>query len=232
MLPTVNNYTSSPLSMATATTAWQRSITINERNSLSAHWFVGQGNQVAPVGSSLYYYYEVAPIHVQNYAIVYNHVFTPTITNQLLLGVNYFNQVFNDFNTGFDMATLGLVTGSTLPGAPNLQDHGFDPTGETPPEGRNDITGHLTDDLSWTIGKHQIKFGGEYRNAQLDEFYHRHALGSFTFDGSQGPDPDSSDSWDTGDAAHRCACGFPGRECCDFVDRTGRTGPAGLREHL
>jgi outer membrane receptor protein involved in Fe transport len=163
--------------------------TINDKNSLSAHWFAGQGNQVAPVGSSLKYYYEVAPIHVQNYAIVYNHVFTPAITNQLLAGVNYFNQVFNDFNNSFDAASLGLVTGSTLSGAPNIQITGFDPIGETPPEGRNDITGHLTDDLSWTVGRHQFKFGGEFRKAQLDEFYHRHALGSFTFDGSQGPTP-------------------------------------------
>ena len=175
--------------------------TINDKNSLTAHWFVGQGNQVAPVGSSLYYYYEVAPIHVQNYAIVFNHVFTPTITNQVLAGVNYFNQVFNDANNSFDVASLGLVTGSNLPGSPNINISGFDSTGETPPEGRNDITGHLTDDLAWTVGKHQFKFGGEFRQAQLDEFYHRHALGIFTFDGSQGPDQENpSDSYDTGDA--------------------------------
>jgi len=176
--------------------------TINDKNSLSAHWFVGQGNQVAPVGSNLYYYYEVAPIHVQNYAIVFNHVFTPTITNQVLAGVNYFNQVFNDFNNSFDVASYGLATGSGLSGAPNIKISGFDSTGETPPEGRNDITGHLTDDVSWTIGKHQFKFGGELRKAQLDEFYHRHALGSFTFDGTQGPDQSTAaggDSYDTGD---------------------------------
>ena len=177
--------------------------TINEKNTLSAHWFVGQGNQVAPVGSNLLYYYEVAPIHVQNYAIVYNHVFSPTITNQVLAGVNYFNQVFNDYETGFNMASLGLVTGSTLPGAANINIGSFDPTGETPPEGRNDITGHLTDDFSWVIGKHQIKLGGEYRNAQLDEFYHRHGLGSLTFNGSQGPDQaNTNDTWDTGDAGN------------------------------
>jgi outer membrane receptor protein involved in Fe transport len=167
---------------------------INEKNSLQAHWFVGQGNQVAPVGSSLKWYYEVAPIHVQNYAVVYNHVFSSSITNQVLAGVNYFNQVFNDFNNGFDAASLGLETGSSLPGSPNIAITGFDPIGETPPEGRNDITGHLTEDLAWTIGRHQFKFGGEFRQAQLDEFYQRHALGSFTFDGSQGPGA-SGDSW-------------------------------------
>ncbi len=199
---TVNNYTSSFNEYGYSYNGLAKiDYTINGKNSLTAHWFVGQGNQVAPVGSSLYYYYEVAPIHVQNYAIVYNHVFTPTITNQLLLGVNYFNQVFNDYNNSFDMASLGLVTGSSLPGAANLQIAGFDAVGETPPEGRNDITGHLTDDVAWTVGKHQFKFGGEFRQAQLDEFYHRHALGSFTFDGTQGPDATANptDSWDTGD---------------------------------
>ena len=199
---TVNNYTSSFNEYGYSYNGLAKiDYTINDKNSLTAHWFVGQGNQVAPVGSSLYYYYEVAPIHVQNYAIVYNHVFTPTMTNQLLAGVNYFNQVFNDYNNTFDMASLGLVTGSTLPGAANINIAGFDSVGLTPPEGRNDITGHLTDDLAWTVGKHQFKFGGEFRQAQLDEFYHRHALGSFTFDGTQGPDASApnGDTWDTGD---------------------------------
>jgi outer membrane receptor protein involved in Fe transport len=201
--PKVNNYNSSTPEYGYSYNGLAKiDYTINDKNSLTAHWFVGQGNQVAPVGSALYYYYEVAPIHVQNYAIVYNHVFTPTITNQVLAGVNYFNQVFNDFNNSFDVASAGLVTGSGLPGSPNLNISGFDSTGETPPEGRNDITGHLTDDLSWVIGKHQFKFGGELRQAQLDEFYHRHALGSFTFDGTQ-EDPTAenppTDSYGTGD---------------------------------
>ena len=200
---TVNNYFSSDPEYGYSYNGLAKiDYTINNNNSISAHWFVGQGNQVAPVGSTLKYYYEVAPIHVQNYALVYNHVFTPAITNQVLAGVNYFNQVFNDFNNSFDMASLGLVTGSTLNGAANIQITGFDPVGLTPPEGRNDITGHIVDDLNWTVGKHTFKFGGEFRQAQLDEFYHRHALGSFTFDGSQGPDQDAAngDTWDTGDA--------------------------------
>ena len=209
--PTVNDYLNSDPEYGysyngLAKVDW----TINDKNTLSAHWFAGQGNQVAPVGSNLKYYYEVAPIHVQNYAIVFNHVFTPTMTNQLLAGVNYFNQVFNDFNNSFDMASLGFVTGSTLPGAANINIGSFDPVGETPPEGRNDITGHLTDDLSWVIGKHQIKLGGELRKAQLDEFYHRHALGSFTFNGSGGPlgasyggdNSDPNDTWGTGDTGN------------------------------
>jgi outer membrane receptor protein involved in Fe transport len=170
---------------------------INDKNTISFHYFAGQGNQVAPVGGSalsqaaseLKYYYEVAPIHVSNYAVAWNSTLSPRISNQLLTGVNYFHQKFNDFNTNFDLASYGLnlYNGFNLAGAPNISITGFDETGLTPPEGREDITGHLTDVVSYTVGKHQFRFGGECRRAQLEEFYHRHALGSFTFDGSQGP---------------------------------------------
>ena len=103
--PALNNFVSSTPEFGYSYNGLAKiDYTINDKNSLTAHWFVGQGNQVAPVGSSLPWYYEVAPIHVQNYAIVYNHVFSPTITNQVLAGVNYFNQVFNDENTAFDVS--------------------------------------------------------------------------------------------------------------------------------
>jgi len=70
----------------------------------------GQGSQVAPLGgspalgtasSNLKDYFEVAPIHVFNYSAVLNSTFTPKLTNQVLFGANYFNQVFSDFNSGF-----------------------------------------------------------------------------------------------------------------------------------
>jgi hypothetical protein len=162
---------------------------INDKNTFSFHYFIGQGNQVAPVGSQVLSYYEVGPIHVSNYAASLNTILTPRLSNQLLAGVNYFHQTFSDFNTNFDIAGAGLnlYNGFDLPGAPNIEITGFDDMGLTPPEGREDITGHLTDVVSYTVGKHQFRFGGEFRRAQLEEFYHRHALGNFVFDGSQGP---------------------------------------------
>ena len=162
---------------------------INDKNTFSFHYFIGQGNQVAPVGSAVKDYYEVAPLHVSNYAAAWNSTLSPRVSNQLLAGVNYFRQIFSDFNANFDLASYGLnlYNGFNLPGAPNIAITGFDAVGLTPPEGREDITGHLTDVLSYTVGKHQFRFGGEFRRAQLEEFYHRHALGNFVFDGSQGP---------------------------------------------
>src|ERR1700690_3321671 len=86
---------------------------------LSCHYFVGQGSQTQPPGASLALatassnlgdYFEVAPIHVQNYSLGLNSVFTPKLTNQVLFGVSYFKQAFNDANNSFDEAGLGFCT--------------------------------------------------------------------------------------------------------------------------
>jgi hypothetical protein len=181
---------------------------INEKHHLSGRWFGGQGDQTAPTGgsaalatasSNLNYYFEKAPIHVFNYAVTLNSVLTPRTTNQVLIGVNYFNQVFRDAVATYDSHNVGGLFLSpdtpTTPkffGAPNLKISGFEQVGVTPPEGRNDITGMIADVLSYTFGKHQLRFGGEYRQAHLNEFYFFHGLGKFSFDGSQGNWPAAS----------------------------------------
>src|SRR3984957_11194062 len=160
----------------------------NERQSIAARAFLGQGNQIAPVCNCVIpYYFEVGPIHVYNYSIVHNWTVSPHITNQISIGVNYFNQVFSDQKTGFDVDSLGFVTNSPYTQSPNIQISGFEAIGQTAPEGRNDITGHLDEALSWVKGKHEFRFGGEYRQAQIDEFYQRHSTGSFKFTGVTGP---------------------------------------------
>lgn len=164
---------------------------------------MGQGNQIAPTSSLLTPYYEVAPIHVQNYSLTYNTVLSPRLTNQVFAGVNYFNQSFSDQSTGYNPIALGLNTGAasaSLAGAPRIEiaspssssglgasAGGFDTVGVTPNSGRNDITGHLDEALSWTVGKHEYRFGGEFRQAQVDDFYQSGQRGTFLFDGTQGP---------------------------------------------
>jgi hypothetical protein len=176
---------------------------LTDKDHIAASWFVGQGTQTAPTSSALAPYFENAPIHVQNYSLVYNRVLTSSITNQLSAGVSYFNQVFSDAETDFDPVGLGLDTGVTDPalrGSPHLiigppsagtgltaGSNGFDPLGVTAPSGRNDITGHLDEALAWTKGAHQMKFGGEIRQAQVDDFYQTGERGTIYFDGSQGP---------------------------------------------
>jgi hypothetical protein len=183
---------------------------INDKHHLSLRWFGGQGNQIAPLGgspalgtasSNLKYYFESAPLHVFNYSLVLNSAFSSRLTNQVLVGANYFNQVFSDFNHSFNTKNMGLflspdatVHGQYIIGAPNIvivppsstNAPGFEQIGLTPPEGRNDITWHLTDNVSYAMGAHQLRFGGEVRQAHVNEFYHRRGTGKFVFNGTAG----------------------------------------------
>ena len=175
---------------------------INDKHHLYARFFGGQGSQTAPLGgspalgtasSNLKDYFEVAPLHVFNESLVLNSTFSSRLTNQILVGANYFNQVFNDFNSSFDTKAMGLFlspgatnNGKPIFGAPNIQIGNFEQIGLTPPEGRSDLTWHITDIVSYSMGAHQLRFGGEFRRGRVNEFYHRRGTGKFVFDGSQG----------------------------------------------
>src|SRR6202162_1198494 len=176
---------------------------INDKHHLYVRFFGGQGSQTAPLGgspalgtarSNLKDYFEVAPLHVFNESLVLNSTFSSRLTNQILVGANYFNQVFHDFNNSFDTKALGLFlspgatnNGKPIFGAPNIVIGNFEQIGLTPPEGRSDLTWHITDIVSYVMGAHQLRFGGEFRRGRVNEFYHRRGTGKFVFDRTRRP---------------------------------------------
>ena len=184
---------------------------ISDKHHLSLHAIIGQGNQIAPLGgspalgtasSNLAYYFEVAPLHDGNYGAVLNSTLSSRWTNQFLFGASYFNQLFHDNNNSFDTKAMGIYLspdatahGQPIHGAPNIViappskggSGGFEQIGLTPPEGRSDLTLHFTDIVSYSVGKHQFRYGAEFRHGKLNEFYHRRGTGKFVFDGSAGP---------------------------------------------
>ena len=184
---------------------------ISDKHHLSLHAIIGQGNQTAPLGgspalgtasSNLSYYFEVAPLHDGNYGAVLNSTLSSRWTNQFLFGASYFNQLFHDSNNSFDTRAMGIFLspdatahGQPIHGAPNIiiappsksGSGGFEQIGLTPPEGRSDLTLHFTDIVSYSVGKHQFRYGAEFRHGKLNEFYHRRGTGKFVFDGSAGP---------------------------------------------
>jgi hypothetical protein len=184
---------------------------ITSKHHLYLRVYGGQGSQTAPLGgspalgtasSNLPFYFEVAPLHVFNYSAVLNSTLSTKVTNQLLFGANYFNQVFSDSNNSFNTQAMGLFlspdatnNGKYILGAPNIViappssggSGGFEQIGLTPPEGRSDLTWHISDIVSHTVGAHQLRYGAEVRRATIDEFYHRRGTGQFVFDGTAGP---------------------------------------------
>jgi hypothetical protein len=165
---------------------------VNSHNTISARYFGGTGTQTANVNANVPYreYAQVAPSRMHNIAVNWTSTLSPRLVNQVLLGTNYFLQVFNDLDTSFDPIAAGLNTGVTAPnlkGPPSLRIAGFTGASATQPLGRIDTTGHLTDNLSYSLGRHQMKFGFEYRRAHLDVFYDTNKRGTFSFDGTRGP---------------------------------------------
>lgn len=168
----------------------------NESNRLSLRAFIAQGHQTAPTSSYLSPYFETSPMHVENWALVYNSALSSRLANQFVFGVNYFDQTFSDADTNFNPIALGLNTGVTNPqlaGAPNITIGGFnggpefDPIGVSPYSGRRDTTWHLNDIISYNVGRHQLRFGAEFRRSKVNEFYHTGQRGTFNFSGGQGP---------------------------------------------
>ncbi len=164
----------------------------SDRSHLSLRWYFGQGYAVAPscvfVCSYLPEYFQTVPSHIQNFDAVWNYNLRSNLSNQVAAGASFFTQAFADAVHSQNPLTLaGLNTGATLSGSPQIAINGFDSIGVTPTSGRNDITGHIGDTLSWTTGKHQFRFGVEYRRAYIDLYYNWGARGAFNF--GTGPSP-------------------------------------------
>lgn len=160
-----------------------------DKYSLSVRYMGGTGAQTADVGSHFQDYFQTAPMHTHNFSVVENSIFTPRLLNQATLGVNYFFQSFNDANQNYNPAALGLnlgLTGKLAQGATRINISGFDYTGATPPLSRVDVTGHLTDSLRYTLGRHELKFGGEFRHSNLNVAYFTNGRGNLSFDGTRG----------------------------------------------
>ncbi len=168
-----------------------------DRHALSLRYIGTTGRQTAPVSSEYADYFQTAPMHIHNFSVVENSVFSSHVVNQVTLGTNYFLQTFNDANQSFfpqQNAGLNLgLTGRIAAGAPTLLIGGtscpaaFDCTGATQPSGRTDVTAHVTDSLNWSLGRHALKLGGEYRHANINLMYFTNSRGTFVFDGTRGP---------------------------------------------
>ena len=163
----------------------------NDKHSISARYFGGTGTQTADVGSHIRDFFQVAPSHMHNFSVVENAIFTPAPGQPVDPRASTTScKRSTTSNTGFNPLALGLNTGVTDPDADRLaEDHDqrLRLCGRHAALGRIDTTGHITDNLTWSHGRHQLKFGGEYRRAVLDVFYNINKRGSFTFDGTRGP---------------------------------------------
>jgi hypothetical protein len=163
----------------------------SEKETVSLRYIGTTGKQTAYRGSGYTQYFQTAPMRIHNGSAIITSTLTPKLLNQVTLGYNYFLQTFNDANQGYypqqnDGINVG-ATGIIAAGAPTIAISGFQSTGATQPAGRTDIDTQFVESLRWTVGKHSMKFGLEYRPNYSYDIGLSNSRGSFSFDGTGGP---------------------------------------------
>ncbi|HUJ21107.1 MAG TPA: carboxypeptidase regulatory-like domain-containing protein [Bryobacteraceae bacterium] len=123
----------------------------------------------------------------QNAGLNWTHVLTNLAINEFRFGFNRMRAGVFQQNSGHNIsAQLGfpdVLTNGVDLGTPNVSLLGFDGIGEPVnyPQDRYDTTVHLADNLAWTWGRHQFKFGGDIRDIQLNNYLDFVARGEWVF---------------------------------------------------
>jgi Carboxypeptidase regulatory-like domain len=130
-------------------------------------------------------------------AASYNWVISPTVVNELRGGFSVSHTNITDAVTSQQAASfLGLTSGpGGLPGpippgyvAPSITLTGFMgyQAQSNDIQGAHQGTFELTDNLTWTKGKHTFKFGADFRYLESlnTEVFNNYRMGNFLFNGS------------------------------------------------
>ncbi len=93
----------------------------------------------------------------------WSHTFSNSIVNQFILSGSYYSAIFRsvDQTKATSLFPYGMVS--------NLFS-GLGGINEIFPQGRNVTQYQIVDDLSWTLGNHNVKFGGNFRRNDLSDF--------------------------------------------------------------
>jgi outer membrane receptor protein involved in Fe transport len=168
----------------------------NPNNLLTGRYYIGDSDQSFPlalVGGGLLPNYNTAtPTRVQLISLSYVSTITPTIVNEARLGWNRFAEGFFPQDRSFDSTSIGLNNFSSDQtgldkynfGLPKISVSGLAPLGADngDPRQRVDTNWHYIDNVSWKAGKHDIKFGYEYRRSSISQIFNRGFRGNLSFD--------------------------------------------------
>jgi hypothetical protein len=167
----------------------------NSNNLLTGRYYIGDSDQSFPlalVGGGLVPGYNTStPTRVQLISLSFVSTISPSIVNEARLGWNRFAEGFFSEDRNFDPTSIGLNTiGAGSPnagtynlGLPNISVDNFAPLGANAgdPRQRVDTNWHYIDNVSWKKGKHDIKFGYEFRRTSISQIFNRGFRGSLSF---------------------------------------------------
>jgi hypothetical protein len=163
----------------------------NSSNLVSGRYYFGDSDQSFPfaqlAGGLLPGFNTVTPTRVQLVSLSYVKVVNSNQVNEARLGWNRFVEGFFPEDHNFDPRTIGLNTGVTSPfdfGLPKISVGGVSVIGATNsvPRSRVDSNWHFIDNYSWKAGRHDIKFGYEFRRTTIQLIQDNTFRGKLAFD--------------------------------------------------
>jgi hypothetical protein len=166
---------------------------IGQSDILTGRYYYGDSDQSFPLalvgGGILPGYNTVTPTNVNILSLSYTHVFGPRLLMELRGGYNRFEEQFFPQDKSFNPSSIGLNMGTANQdfGLPQINVGPFATLGANTsvPRGRVDTNWQLFDNVSYTLGRHNWKFGYEFRHTFVDGFFdngYRGKLGFSTLD--------------------------------------------------
>ncbi len=162
----------------------------NTNNNFTGRYYYGTSNQSFPfaqlAGGLLPGFNTVTPTTVQLVSLSYVKVVNSAQVNEARLGWNRFVEGFFPEDQSFNPASIGLDTGTNSydGGLPKISVGSFSVIGATSsvPRNRIDSNWHFIDNYSWQIGRHDFKFGYEFRRTTINIVQNNNFRGKLSFD--------------------------------------------------
>jgi hypothetical protein len=169
----------------------------SSNESITGRYAFARSQQVFPLGglgfgagSRLPQFAQSSPTRVQLVSASLLSTLGYGKINEVRFGYSRYRTSFSSLDAGFDPASLGTPTSTFIPGTGKLGlpeiDFGgvfenLGASGFSIPRGRTSQSFQILDNFTWNKGRHTIKFGGEYRRAQIDSFNDNLERGLFSF---------------------------------------------------
>ncbi len=166
---------------------------ISDHEMLSARYAYASSQQVFPLGSlggfgsgsRLPEFAQSSPARVQVFSASLLSTLSSRQLNEVRFGYSRYRTSFSSLDANFDPSTLGIDFGTGKTGLPEIDFGGaFENLGATAfsiPRGRTSQSYQILDNFTIETGHHTIKFGGEYRRAQISSFNDNLERGLFSF---------------------------------------------------
>src|SRR5262249_23180243 len=162
----------------------------NPSNLLTGRYYFGDSDQSFPfaqlAGGILPGFNTVTPTRVQLVSLSYVKVVNSSQVNEARLGWNRFAEGFFPEDQAFDPSSIGLNTGvgAYEGGLPAINVGDFSQIGATNgvPRNRVDANWHFIDNYSWKFGRHDVKFGYEFRRTTIMQVLENTFRGKLSFD--------------------------------------------------